>query len=521
MRDHFLEWTTRAGQVYNCLSYQAAHRVSPLNEEFSALQPLSPMLEPRDLPGIIQGGMGVGVSDWRLARAVSLRGGLGVVSGTGIDIVMTRRLQEGDPGGDVRRAMAHFPLPEAAETTLRRYFKAQGKSPHESYRVPSKYKLFVSKPREQLAMLAAFVEVYLAKEGHEAAVGMNLLTKVQLPNLALLYGAMLAGVDVIQMGAGLPVGIPATLDLLAEHRPASLRLDVQGLPPGADRHVMFDPRSHWDCPPPAVRRPRFLAIIASNSLATYLARKADSRPDGFVIEGHTGGGHNAPPRGEMRLNERGEPTYGVRDEVDLEKIRATGIPFWIAGGAGHPQRLQQARQAGAVGVQVGTLFAYCDESGLAERIKRSVLEHAARGEVEVITDPLASPTGYPFKVVRWSGDRRDDRPRERVCDAGGLRVAYLTPRGKIGYRCAAEPVDEFVRKGGTAEEAEGRACLCNALMANIGHAQVRAGGRTEPPLVTSGNDLESIATFLAGRTRYSAADVIDYCSVASPMTSCR
>jgi nitronate monooxygenase len=477
------------------------------------------MLDTRALPRIIQGGMGVGVSDWRLARAVSLQGGLGVVSGTGIDNVMTRRLQEGDPGGNVRRAMEHFPLPEAAGAALRRYFRAQGKPAHEPYHVPSKYKQFVSKPREQLAMLAAFVEVYLAKEGHDAVVGMNLLTKVQLPNLALLYGAMLAGVDVVQMGAGLPVGIPAALDLLAEHRPASVRFDVQGLPPGADRHVMFDPRPHWDGRPPEIRRPRFLAIIASNSLATYLARKPGSRPDGFVIEGHHGGGHNAPPRGETRLNDRGEPVYGLRDEVDLGKIRETQIPFWIAGGTGHPERLRQARQAGAVGVQVGTLFAYCDESGLAERIKRSVLEHAARGEVDVITDPLASPTGYPFKIVRWSEDRRDDTPRERVCDAGGLRMAYLTPRGTIGYRCAAEPVDEFVRKGGTVEETEGRACLCNALLANIGHAQVRAGGRTESPLVTSGNDLESISTFLAGRTRYSAADVIDYLLAANCPTS--
>jgi NAD(P)H-dependent flavin oxidoreductase YrpB (nitropropane dioxygenase family) len=359
-------------------------------------------------------------------------------------------------------------------------------------------------------MLAAFVEVYLAKEGHEGAVGMNLLTKVQLPNLALLYGAMLAGIDVIQMGAGLPTGIPEALDLLAEHRPASLRFEVQGLPPGTDRHVTFDPRSHWDGAPPEIRRPRFLAIVASNSLATFLARKAGSRADGFVIEGHSGGGHNAPPRGEPRLNERGEPTYGVRDEVDLRKIRETEVPFWVAGGAGHPDRLRQARQAGALGVQVGTLFAYCDESGLAESIKRSVLAHALRGEVDVITDPRASPTGYPFKIVRWSEGPRHETTRGRVCDVGGLRIAYITPRGKIGYRCPAEPVDEFVRKGGKLEETEGRACLCNALMANIGLAQVRAGGRTEPPLVTSGEDLKSISVFLAGRTRYSAADVIDY-----------
>ena len=42
---------------------------------------------------IIQGGMGVAVSDWRLAGAVSSEGQLSVVSGTDIDTVLVRRLQ--------------------------------------------------------------------------------------------------------------------------------------------------------------------------------------------------------------------------------------------------------------------------------------------------------------------------------------------------------------------------------------------------------------------------------------------
>ena len=468
------------------------------------------MIEVPPPPRIIQGGMGVGVSGWRLARAVSLRGELGVVSGTGIDTVLVRRLQDGDPGGHVRRAMQKFPLPQAAEDALRLYFRSDGRSASAPYRIPPKYRQVVSKARQQLAMLAAFVEVYLAKEGHGSLVGMNLLTKVQLPNLALLYGAMLAGVDYVLMGAGLPRGIPGALDLLAEHRSASLRLEMQGLPAGVDQQLTLDPRSHWGGVPPEVRRPQFLAIVASNSLATVLARKAGSRVDGFVIEGPTGGGHNAPPRGEPRSNERGEPSYGPRDVVDLERIREIGVPFWIAGGAGWPHRLRQAREVGAAGIQVGTLFAYCDESGLAEGLKRSVLAHAARGEVDVLTDPRASPTGYPFKIVRWRADPTIGVTRERVCDVGGLRVAYLTSQGRSGYRCPAEPVDEFVRKGGNPEDTEGRVCLCNALMANIGLGQVRAGGSVEPPLVTSGEDLKSIAIFLAGRTRYSAADVTDY-----------
>jgi nitronate monooxygenase len=467
------------------------------------------------LPSIIQGGMGIGISNWRLARAVSLRNQLGVVSGTAIDTVFVRRLQDGDVGGDVRRAMEKFPIPQVAANALRRYFRPEGRASGTPYKVLPVHKQVVSKARQQITMLAAFVEVELAKEGHTGAVGMNLLTKIQLPNLALLYGAMLARVEWILMGAGIPREIPGALDALAEHRIASLRFEVEGLPAGVTETLTFDPREHWEGRPPEIRRPAFLAIIASNSLATVLARKASGRVDGFVIEGPTAGGHNAPPRGEAQFNERGEPVYGPRDEVDLAKIGELGLPFWVAGGAGSPAHLRGARQAGAAGIQVGTLFAFCDESGLAEELKRSVLTHAVNGAVDVFTDPRASPTGYPFKVVNWGGLGPAVRP-ERVCDLGYLRVAYSTPEGKIGYRCSGEPVDAYVRKGGRLEDTEGRRCLCNALMANLGHAQVRAGRWAEPPLLTSGDDLKSLSTFLAGRPRYSASDVIDYLLSAGP-----
>lgn len=212
----------------------------------------------------------------------------------------------------------------------------------------------------------------------------------------------------------------------------------------------------------------------------------------------------------MKLNERGEPLYGERDVVDLEKLKELGLPFWLAGGTGSPTRLADALASGAAGIQVGTLFAFADESGFAGFLKRDVLDHAARGEVDVITDPRASPTGYPFKVVAWAGDESAKTPRIRKCDLGYLRVAYRREDGRTDYRCAAEPVEDYVRKGGLEADTVGRKCLCNALEANIGQAQPRADSPDEPPLLTSGDDLISIATFLAGRDRYSADDVIDY-----------
>ncbi len=462
------------------------------------------------IPAIIQGGMGVGVSQWHLARAVSLRGQLGVVSGTAIDTVMVRRLQDGDVGGHMRRAIMEFPIASVAADVLRLYFRPEGRRPGLPYKMLPPYKQVMSTERQLVTVLAAFVEVYLAKAGHEGMVGMNLLTKVQIPTLAALYGAMLAGVDVILMGAGIPREIPAALDHLAQHEVASLRFDVEGLPAGSEERLTLDPQEFWATTPPVLRRPRFLAIVASNSLATMLARKASGRVDGFIIEGPTAGGHNAPPRGEPQLNERGEPIYGDRDAIDLAKISELGLPFWLAGGTGRKGGLQAALATGSSGIQVGTLFAYCDESGLAANLKESVLMHATRGEVTVTTDPRASPTGYPFKVVNWPGAPKGDVPRERLCDLGLLRIPYLKPEGTIGYRCASEPVDSYLKKGGKIEDTVGRRCLCNALTADIGLGQVRADGSVELPLVTSGDDLLSIGGFLSGRTHYSANDVLDY-----------
>jgi NAD(P)H-dependent flavin oxidoreductase YrpB (nitropropane dioxygenase family) len=464
------------------------------------------------VPSIIQGGMGIGVSSWQLARAVSRLGQLGVVSGTAIDTVMIRRLQDGDLEGHVQRALHAFPVPELCERVLQRFHRPHGRE-GEPYAALPMFRKTVSVDRARIAMLANFVEVWLAKEGHDGVVGVNLLTKVQMPNLPSLYGAMLAGVDYVLMGAGIPREIPGVLDALSGHRVARLKLDVEGPAVAEPEELVFDPRVHLPGEHAPLLRPKFVPIVSASSLAITLARKATGRVDGFVVEGPTAGGHNAPPRGEPRFTEGGEPLYGERDVVDLGKIRELGLPFWIAGGAGTPEALADALSVGAAGVQVGTLFAYCDESGLEPALRSAVLSGIASSTVRVRTDPRASPTGYPFKVVQVDGLASQDDGRVRNCDLGYLRTAYRTEAGRIGYRCAAEPVDQFVAKGGDVAETVGRRCLCNGLTANIGQAQEREAGR-EQPLLTSGDDLVSLTSFARGRSRYSAADVIAYLSGA-------
>jgi NAD(P)H-dependent flavin oxidoreductase YrpB (nitropropane dioxygenase family) len=75
-----------------------------------------------ELPKIIQGGMGVAISSWNLARAVSALGFLGVVSGTGIALILSARLMDGDRAGHIRRALSHFPFQEPVRRILDEYY---------------------------------------------------------------------------------------------------------------------------------------------------------------------------------------------------------------------------------------------------------------------------------------------------------------------------------------------------------------------------------------------------------------
>jgi NAD(P)H-dependent flavin oxidoreductase YrpB (nitropropane dioxygenase family) len=459
---------------------------------------------------VIQGGMGVGVSNWQLAHAVASAGQLGVVSGTGLAVVLARRLQTGDPGGHMRRALAAFPRPDIAARVLARYFDADhGDKPFKATPLPQ-----AELPRDltDLTVAANFAEVFLAKEGHTGPVGINYLEKIQTPTLASLYGAVLAGVDYVLMGAGIPRLIPGALDALSAGKPAELRLDVEGALEGEEFLSRFDPAAFMGGTAPVLRRPRFLAIVSSATLAMTLARKSNGRVDGFVVEGSTAGGHNAPPRGPLQLTSKGEPVYGPRDDADLTKIRELGLPFYLAGGYGAPGRLAAALAAGASGVQVGTAFAFCDESGIDPDLKARVIALALKGDAAVFTDPLASPTGFPFKVVPLSGTLADpavESARTRVCDLGYLRKLVRADDGSITYRCAAEPETAFVAKGGDPADTKGRKCLCNALFATIGLAQSHPDGSTEPPIVTAGDDVAHLVRYLPdGATHYSATDVL-------------
>jgi NAD(P)H-dependent flavin oxidoreductase YrpB (nitropropane dioxygenase family) len=463
------------------------------------------------LPEIIQGGMGVGVSGWPLARAVALTGQLGVVSGVALDTLLARRLQLGDPGGHIRRALASLPIPEVSERILDRYFVEGGLEPDAPFRLIPRLSLKPSQLATDLVVTANYVEVFLAKEGHEGLVGINYLEKIQMATPASAYGAMLAGVDYVLVGAGIPAELPALLDSLAAGKRGEIAVDVIGAA-GAKFTVGVRPQPLEGST--QLRRPKFLAIVASHVLASYLARDGRTRPDGFIVEGPVAGGHNAPPRGPQTFDEDGELIYGPRDDVDLAKMAELGLPYWLAGAYAGPDLLARARAVGAAGVQVGSAFALCEESGFDPSLKRSFIENALAGTLHVRTDSLASPTGFPFKVADLPGTVAEPEvyeQRRRVCEASYLRIPYLAEDGEIGYRCPAEPASAYVRKGGSIEDTLERRCVCNGLIAAIGLGQRHREGQVEPPLATIGQDLSFLPELVGdNRASYKAADVVAY-----------
>jgi NAD(P)H-dependent flavin oxidoreductase YrpB (nitropropane dioxygenase family) len=455
--------------------------------------------------------MGVAVSSWQLAQAVSQTGQLGVVSGTALDVVIARRLQDGDVGGHVRRALKRFPVPAMAQRIESRYFLEGGRAPGQPYHPVPKLSMQTPVAGLELSVVANYAEVWLAKEGHDGLVGINFLEKVQMATPSAAYGAMLAGVDYVLMGAGIPAEIPQLLDRLALHEPCQLDLHVDGATIAYS--VGLDPQALTGGGLAPLRRPMFLAIVSAHVLAAYLAREDATRPDGFVVEGPRAGGHNAPARGRPVLDDDGQPVFGPRDEADLAKVAAVGLPFWLAGGYSTAAHVAQALSAGAAGVQVGTLFALCEESGLDPSIRKEMLTELGAGELTVRTDPRASPTGFPFKVATLKGtmsEAEEYAARPRLCDLSYLRVPFEREPGNLGYRCPAEPVNMYVRKGGDIADIIGRKCLCNGLTAGIGLGQSRRDGYSEVPIITLGADLDGVAQMLSDMPEgWTAVEAVD------------
>ena len=505
---------------------------------------------------LIQGGMGVYVSNWRLARAVAMeQPGItaGTVSGTGLDIVYVRLLQLGDPGGHVRRALAAFDAQfgvTIGQKIIDRYFIQGGKAPTARFKNAPKQVVrtqdndLLPLPHQQseiqsltlepdvieLLIATGYAEVWLARHGLDASqeftgrIFINFLHKIELPLVYGMYGAMLAGVDGIIVGAGNPDGLPAVCSRLAEHSAVTIDLSVLYRESGETFSIAFDPRLVADgkLAVAPLRRPAFLAIVSLETLVQALANSQSQAPDGFIIEHHTAGGHNAGPQGPLKKDELGQPIYGVEDEPDLQAIRQVGLPFWLAGGYGSCEKVAQALSLGANGVQVGSLFALAEESGMKAAYRTAILNFLKKetDDSRLVFTTLFSPTGFPFKVVQLENTLADEAvfaARRRVCDIGLLQQRGLSKPDAAGMRrlfqrCPAAPLDDFVSKRGLPLNSDDRRCLCNGLLAcaGLGQTGMQEGKLgEEPAIVTLGNHLDGIRRLSRnGQTPYWVHDVV-------------
>lgn len=466
------------------------------------------------LPNVIQGGMGVYISSPFLARQVSLNGGLGTVSGTAAYIILSRILQRGDPGGHYRRALAHFPFQEVAEKVLEEHFVPGGIPEDKQFKSLEGFTLSPSKKLIDLTVCANFAFVWLSKEGHDKPISINYLEHVKMPHIYSLVGAMLGGVDVVTMGAGIPLQVPKLLDAIASNQTASYRVEVLGIEGRSNEVVTmsFDAEEHFGSKLPPLRRPDFLPIVSTHVLAQVLLKRSGSPISGFVVETPVAGGHNAPPRDKSE-------TYGPKDTADWAVMRDLGLPFWIGGGFASPEALRQAKELGAIGIQCGSIFALSEESGMNPILRAEICRQGFRGDVNVVTDFQASPTGFPFKVVSLSDTVSEESvytERTRNCSQKCLVTPVRLGDGKIDYRCPAEPIHHFVLKGGKVEQTEGSKCICNGLVAlastpSVPDSPVISLGCDEPPIVTMGDHVEFLRDLMKDEDdSYTASAALNY-----------
>jgi len=461
-------------------------------------------------PTVIQGGMGVYISNWELSREVSILGGLGTISGVMLERILAYKLQRGDLDGSVRRALSHFPYPEPVNKVMDAYFVEGGISKKSPFKAVSMYTIKPSELLISLTVCANFAFVWLAKEGHDNPISINYLEKVAMPHVCAITGAMLANVDFITMGAGIALHIPEVINAISEGRTAEYRVPVEG--ENIKNWTMeFNPKTFFGSDLPMMVKPGFIPIISSNSLASvFMTKLPPGSIYGFVVEEPSAAGHNASPRKLLR-NDEGEPLpiYGSKDQVNYEMLALLGIPFWIGGSCASPERLKWALSVGAKGIQVGSIFALSEESGLDSILKRKARKLGFNKILEINTDMRISPTGYPFKVAKIGGTISEHsvyKSRMRVCNQGGLVSLYEKSNGSIGYRCSAEPIDKFISKDGDIKETINRGCLCNALF-----SAANFNNPGEVPVVTLGDDLSFLSKLMTDEdSLYYASDVIKY-----------
>ncbi|MBP6899067.1 MAG: nitronate monooxygenase [Burkholderiaceae bacterium] len=290
----------------------------------SGLQALR--LAGRQLLPIVQGGMGVGVSAHRLAGAVAAQGGVGTLSSV-----------------DLRR---HHPDLMA---------RTEGLSARAGQDADTKAQIDAA----NLEAVEREVKAARAAAGGLGLIAMNVMRAVS-DYAAYVRRSLEAGVDMVVVGAGLPLDLP---ELAADH-PKALLVPILSDARGIQLIV-----KKWE------RKKRL--------------------PDAIVIEHpRLAGGH----LGAARIADLNDPRFDF--ERVIPEARAffdkagLDIPLIAAGGIRSCEDIARIQALGGAGVQLGTPFAVTAECDASPGFKQVLAEARDEDMVE-----FTSVAGLPARAV--------------------------------------------------------------------------------------------------------------------------
>ena len=269
-----------------------------------------------DVP-IVQGAMGVGISLSELASAVANAGGIGVIATPGIG--------QFEPDWDTDAKAAN-------ERALRK-------------------------------------EIRKAKAKTSGLIGVNVMVALSDYD-NLIQSSVDEGVNVLFLGAGLPLALPNTLPL-------------DGLGELATK---------------------FVPIISSGRAAKLVLRAWQKRynhvPDAVVVEGPLAGGHLG-----FKKEQIGDPAYTLEEILPdviavvkpFEEQFNKSIPVIAAGGIYTGADIHRFLESGAQGVQMGTRFVATHECDASMEFKQAYL-NCKKEDIVIIN----SPVGLPGRAIQGS-----------------------------------------------------------------------------------------------------------------------
>jgi nitronate monooxygenase len=264
---------------------------------------------------IIQGGMGVAISLSGLASAVANAGGIGVISAAGIGM--------GEPD-----YMKNFL--EANKRALRRHIQTA----------------------KSLSNGVLGVNIMMALTDHEDLIKVSIEEKI----------------DLIIMGAGLPLKIPAMIaesGLDAKHTKLAIKVS---------------------------------SAKAAKLIFQYWANKYNIIPDAVIVEGPLAGGHLGFKKEELvgdmiPLETLIKETVAIIKPYEDQFLKE--VPVIAAGGIYNGGDIYNIMQAGAKGVKLGTRFVTTHECDASLAFKESYIT-CQENDITIID----SPVGLPGRAIK-------------------------------------------------------------------------------------------------------------------------